>query len=101
MPQWSPMFRDLHECGEYETANWILTCSDDELVKVCSVAEWLLYFGPSRPSGGSLMIARACALLSCMCGRGHQGIWLALGANESRIRRQCHHPVADRTTPFR
>jgi hypothetical protein len=56
------MSRDLHEYGEDETANWILTCSDDELVRVCSVAEWLLYFGPSRPSGGSMMIARACAL---------------------------------------
>ena len=56
------MSRDLQEYGEDETANWVLTCSDDELVRVCSVAEWLLYFGPSRPSGGSMMIARACAV---------------------------------------
>ena len=55
------MSRDLHEYGEDETANWILTCSEDELVRVCSVAEWLLYCGPSRPSGGSMMIAKACA----------------------------------------
>jgi hypothetical protein len=56
------MSRDLHEYGEVETAQWILTCSDKELVRVCSVAEWLLYHGPSLPSGGSMMIARACAL---------------------------------------
>jgi len=46
------MSRDLHEYGEDKTADWILTCSEDELVRVCSVAEWLLYSGPSRPSGG-------------------------------------------------
>lgn len=53
---------DLRQYGEPETAEWILGCSDDELVRVCSVAEWLLYYGPRRPSGGSMMIGKACAL---------------------------------------
>lgn len=56
------MSRDLHEYGEGDTAQWILTASDEQLVRVCSVADWLLYHGPSLPSGGSMMIARACAL---------------------------------------
>lgn len=53
---------DLRRYGEDDTAVWVLTCSDDELVRVCSVADWLLFYGPSSPSGGSMMIAKACAL---------------------------------------
>ena len=95
------MSRDLHEYGEDETADWILTCSEDELVRVCSVAEWLLYSGPSRPSGGSMMMAKACAVAAAYVREGHQGIWLALGANESRTRRRCPHLVVDRTACFK
>jgi hypothetical protein len=53
---------DLRRYGEDETAQWILTCSEDELVKVCSVADWLLYHGPAKSSGASMMIAKVCAL---------------------------------------
>jgi len=53
---------DLRRFGEAGTAEWVLTCSDDEIVRLCSVAEWLLYHGPASPSGGSMMIAKACAL---------------------------------------
>jgi hypothetical protein len=53
---------DLRRYGENATARWVLTCSDDEFVRVCSVAEWLLYYGPSTASGRSMMIAKACAL---------------------------------------
>jgi hypothetical protein len=53
---------DLRRYGEDDTAVWVLSCSDDELVRVCSVADWLLYHGRSSPSGGSMMIAKACAL---------------------------------------
>lgn len=53
---------DLWRYGEDETAAWMLGCSDDELVRVCSVANWLLNHGPTLPSGDSMMIAKACAL---------------------------------------
>ena len=52
----------LRRYGEDETAAWLLGCSDDELVTVCSVANWLLYHGPASPSGNSMILARACAL---------------------------------------
>ena len=53
---------DLLRYGEPETSEWMLSCSEDELVRVCSVADWLLLHGPSEPSGSSMMIAKACAL---------------------------------------
>jgi hypothetical protein len=53
---------DLRRYREDQTAAWVLSCSDDELVRLCSVADWLVYHGPGRPSGGSMMIAKACAL---------------------------------------
>jgi hypothetical protein len=53
---------DLRQYGESSTAAWVLTCSDDELVRLCSVANWLLNHGPAAPSGASMMIAKACAL---------------------------------------
>lgn len=54
--------RDLAAYGEDEAANWVLTCSDDELERLCSVAEWLLHNGSGILSGGSMLIAEACAL---------------------------------------
>ena len=54
--------RDLVEYGEDKAAPWMLTCSDDDLVRVCSVADWLLHYGPTAPSGASMIIAKACAL---------------------------------------
>jgi hypothetical protein len=53
---------DLRRYREDQTAAWVLNCSDDELVRVCSVADWLLYHGPGRSAGASMMIAKACAL---------------------------------------
>jgi hypothetical protein len=53
---------DLYRYGDAETACWVLCCSEDDLVKVCSVANWLLYNGPGQKSGASMMIAKACAL---------------------------------------
>jgi hypothetical protein len=52
---------DLHQYGEDAAADLILDCTDEELVRVCSVAEWLLYQGPSRASG-SMLIAKALSL---------------------------------------
>ena len=53
---------DLRQYGEDATAHWLLACTDEELVRVCSVGEWLLYHGPSRPSGDSMLIAKALSL---------------------------------------
>jgi hypothetical protein len=52
---------DLRQYGEDSAANWILVCTDEELVRVCSVAEWLIYHGPSTASG-SMLIAKALSL---------------------------------------
>jgi hypothetical protein len=53
---------DLRQYGEAPTADWLLGCTDEELVRVCSVGEWLLYNGPGRPSGGSMLFAKALSL---------------------------------------
>ena len=37
-------------------------CSDDEFVRVCSVADWLLLYGPTKKSGASMTLSKACAL---------------------------------------
>lgn len=52
----------LRRYGEDDVALWVLKCSDDELLRVCSVADWLLLRGPALPSGSSMMIVKACAL---------------------------------------
>ena len=54
--------RDLIEYGEVEAAEWVRSCSDDDLVRICSVADWLLLHGPSTKAGSSMMIAKALAL---------------------------------------
>src|SRR6266481_4938694 len=61
---------DLRRYGEDATAAWIMDCSDDDLVRVCSVANWLLFNGPTLPSGASMMISKACALAAVYV---HQG----------------------------
>ena len=53
---------DLRRYGENDTAAWLMTCTDDEFVRVCSVADWLIHYGPTSRSGSSMMIAKACAL---------------------------------------
>lgn len=57
-----PMATDLRAYGEDDTADWVVQCSEIELVRVCSVAEWILYNGPKTAAGGSMMVAKACAL---------------------------------------
>lgn len=54
--------RDLLQYGEGPTAEWMLSCSDEEFIRVLGVADWLLYDAPRSPSGASMMIAKACAL---------------------------------------
>jgi hypothetical protein len=53
---------ELRRYGEEATAAWVLECSDDDLIKICSVADWLLHYGPRPRAAGSMIIAKACAL---------------------------------------
>jgi hypothetical protein len=52
----------LRRYGEDDVALWVIACSDDELLRVCSVADWILLRRPALPSGSSMMITKACAL---------------------------------------
>ncbi|MEU4666943.1 hypothetical protein AB0F91_03000 [Amycolatopsis sp. NPDC023774] len=51
----------LVQYGEVETAHWVLTCTEDELLRIASVGDWLELRGPSNPSGGGMMPAKALA----------------------------------------
>ena len=51
----------LWRYDEDETALWVLDCTDDELLRVSSVASWLVFNGPGTAKG-SMMLAKACAL---------------------------------------
>lgn len=53
---------ELRRYGEDAVAEWAAQCSDDELMRVCSVADWLLLRGPELPSGASMRVGKACAL---------------------------------------
>ena len=53
---------DLRRYDESETAEWVLGCTDDALVRLCSVADWLTLHGPTATSGASMMILKATAL---------------------------------------
>lgn len=56
--------RGLVHYGEMETARWVLTCSEDELLRICSVGYWLELYGPGTASGGGMMMTKALALAS-------------------------------------
>ncbi|MFI5615260.1 hypothetical protein [Amycolatopsis sp. NPDC051903] len=53
--------RDLLEYGEDAVAVWVMSCSDDDFLKVCAIADWLLLNGPTSPSGASMVIAKGIA----------------------------------------
>jgi hypothetical protein len=61
--------RDLLAYGEDETARWVEHCADDELLRICGVANWLLY-GPTTRSDSSMNLARACALAAVFIREG-------------------------------
>ena len=48
---------DLLEYGEEETAKWIGSCSDEDFIRVCGVADWIMLYGPKTPSGASMLTA--------------------------------------------
>ncbi|WP_326566041.1 hypothetical protein VSH64_29750 [Amycolatopsis rhabdoformis] len=52
----------LVQYGETETARWVLTCSEDDLLRIGSVGHWLELRGPSTPTGAGMMLAKALAL---------------------------------------
>lgn len=58
----SDIANDLLAFSEPAAARWVQLCTDDEFVRVCSVADWLLLHGPTTRSGASMQVAKACAL---------------------------------------
>jgi len=82
------------EYDEPEAAQWILSCSEDELVRICSVADWLLLHGPATPSGASMMIAKACGLAAVYVQEGQP-------RNLKRSRRQKVEGLPTVPTPGR
>ncbi|BBH17729.1 hypothetical protein Back2_20160 [Nocardioides baekrokdamisoli] len=53
---------DLRAYGEPAAAAWILVCSNDDLARVCAVASWLIYNGPTAKDGSSMFLATALSL---------------------------------------
>jgi hypothetical protein len=53
---------DLRQYGEDAAADWVLGCTDEGLVRVCSVADWPLYRGPGPTGDGSMLLAKAASL---------------------------------------
>lgn len=53
----------LAEYGEDQASTWVLNCSDDELMRVVTVAGWLIHNGPGTKAG-SMIFAKALALAS-------------------------------------
>jgi hypothetical protein len=84
------MSQALHQYGEEETAKWVVACSEEELVRVCSVAEWLLCRGPGLSGGGSMMIAKACAIAA---------VYVHEGAPRELARRRRKHLVDAQPAP--
>ncbi|HEY2063501.1 MAG TPA: hypothetical protein VGH57_34350 [Amycolatopsis sp.] len=56
--------------GEDVVADWALGCSDEEFVRVCGVADWLIYQGPTTPSGAGMMVDKAVALAAAFVKEG-------------------------------
>ncbi|PKV91354.1 hypothetical protein ATK30_2123 [Amycolatopsis echigonensis] len=54
--------RHLVEYGEDAAAEWVVSCTDDELLRLGSIAYWVSLKGPSTPSGASMMIGKALAI---------------------------------------
>ena len=61
---------DLVEYGEDDAVDWVSSCSDDEFLRICGVADWLLLKVPGTPSGASMMVAKATALAAVFVREG-------------------------------
>ena len=53
---------DLLSYGEEAAADWAWEAPPETLEEILTVAQWLLYYGPSMPSGASMLISKAVAL---------------------------------------
>ncbi|MFB9931483.1 hypothetical protein ACFORO_14115 [Amycolatopsis halotolerans] len=54
--------RDLLEYGEDAAAEWVVSCTDDELLRLGCIAGWVSLKGPSTPSGEGMMVCKALAI---------------------------------------
>ncbi|WP_134727778.1 hypothetical protein [Amycolatopsis nivea] len=54
--------RDLLEYGEDAAAEWVVSCTDDELLRLGCIAGWVSHNGPSTPSGAGMMFSKALAI---------------------------------------
>ncbi|MDI2033097.1 hypothetical protein [Paenarthrobacter nitroguajacolicus] len=52
----------LKSYGEESTAEWARSAPGDALQTTLTVASWILNFGPTQPSGASILIDKAIAL---------------------------------------
>ncbi|WP_346055889.1 hypothetical protein [Amycolatopsis dongchuanensis] len=52
----------LVEYGEEPIADWASSCADDDFLRICGAADWLLHEGPKTASGASMTFAKAIAL---------------------------------------
>lgn len=54
--------RDLLQFHEPAVADWVETCTEEEFVRVCDVADFLSLLGPTTGSGASMMLSKCVAL---------------------------------------
>jgi hypothetical protein len=54
--------RDLLQFHEGEVAKWVESCSEEQFVRVCDVADFLSMHGPVTSTGASLMLSKCVAL---------------------------------------
>ncbi|MFI5615261.1 hypothetical protein [Amycolatopsis sp. NPDC051903] len=62
--------RDLLSYDEPAPADWGDSCSEDDFLRVCGVADRLVYQGQSTPSGAGMMYAKAIALAAVFMHEG-------------------------------
>jgi hypothetical protein len=54
--------RDLLQFHEDAVARWVETCTDEEFVRVCDVADFLSLHGQTTSSGALLMLSKCVAM---------------------------------------
>jgi hypothetical protein len=67
--------RDLLQFHEGDVAKWVESCSEEDFVRVCDVADFLSLHGPVTSSGASLMLSKCVALAAVYV---HNGVPRAL-----------------------
>ncbi|ASN21604.1 hypothetical protein CGK93_19440 [Arthrobacter sp. YN] len=61
----------LRSYGEESAPEWAGNAQKDALQATLTVAEWILHFGPTQPSGASMLIDKAIALAGVYMHEGH------------------------------